>query len=90
MPDDIALRVRALESVLVDKGMVDPADIDEVVDAYENRIGPRNGASVVARAWVDPEQGIIGLVFTQTPSGPNPWRRFQAMVNLAVEPERSR
>ena len=55
VPDDIALRVRALESVLVDKQMIVPADLDEVVDAYENRIGPRNGAQVVARAWTDPE-----------------------------------
>ena len=54
VPDDIALRVRALESILVDKQMVDPAALDAVVDAYENRIGPRNGAQVVARAWVDP------------------------------------
>lgn len=55
VPDDIALRVRALESVLVDKQMIDPADLDKVVDAYENRIGPRNGAQVIAHAWVDPE-----------------------------------
>ena len=54
VPPDIALRVRALESVLVEKGMVDSAALDEIVDAYENRIGPRNGAEVVARAWVDP------------------------------------
>ncbi len=54
VPDDIALRVRALESILVDKQMVDPAALDAVVDAYENRIGPRNGAQVVARAWTDP------------------------------------
>ncbi len=53
--DDLALRVRALESVLVDKQMIDPADLDEVVDTYENRVGPRNGAQVVARAWVDSE-----------------------------------
>lgn len=53
VPDDIALRVRALESLLVEKEMVDPAALDEVVDAYENRIGPRNGAQVVAKAWVD-------------------------------------
>ena len=55
VPDDIALRVRALESILVDKQMVDPAALDAVVDAYENRIGPRNGAQVVARAWTDPD-----------------------------------
>jgi nitrile hydratase subunit alpha len=47
------LRVRALESVLVDKGYVDPAALDELIDTYETRIGPRNGARVVARAWVD-------------------------------------
>ena len=55
VPEDIALRVRALETVLVEKGMVDPAALDQVVDTYENKIGPRNGARVVARAWVDPE-----------------------------------
>ena len=55
VPDDIALRVRALESILVDKQMIDPAALDAVVDAYENRIGPRNGAQVVARAWTDPD-----------------------------------
>ena len=55
VPDDIALRVRALESILVEKEMIDPADLDAVVDAYENRIGPRNGAQVVARAWTDSE-----------------------------------
>ena len=54
VPSDIALRVKALESVLVEKEMVDPAALDEIVDAYENRIGPQNGARVVARAWVDP------------------------------------
>ena len=54
VPPDIALRVRALESVLVEKGMVDSAGLDEIVDTYENRVGPRNGAEVVAKAWVDP------------------------------------
>ena len=53
VPSDIALRVRALESVLIEKKMVDPAALDEIVDAFENRIGPQNGARVVARAWVD-------------------------------------
>ena len=54
VPSDVALRVKALESLLVEKGMVNPADIDATVDLYENRVGPRNGARVVARAWVDP------------------------------------
>jgi nitrile hydratase len=48
------LRVRALESVLVEKGYVDPVALDELIDTYETRIGPRNGARVVAKAWVDP------------------------------------
>src|SRR5262247_1487161 len=48
------LRVRALESLLVEKGLVDPAAIDALIDTYETRIGPRNGAKVVARAWSDP------------------------------------
>jgi nitrile hydratase len=54
VPSDPALRTKALESLLVEKGLVDPAALDALVDAYENRIGPRNGAQVVARAWVDP------------------------------------
>lgn len=54
-PSDIALRVKALESVLVEKGLVDPAALDAIVDYYENRVGPRNGARVVARAWTDPD-----------------------------------
>jgi nitrile hydratase subunit alpha len=54
VPSDPALRVRALESLLVEKGLVDRAALDALVDTYENKIGPRNGARVVARAWVDP------------------------------------
>jgi nitrile hydratase len=55
VPSDPALRTKALESLLVEKGLVDPAALDALVDAYENKIGPRNGAKVIARAWVDPE-----------------------------------
>lgn len=51
---DVELRVKALESLLVRKGLVDPATLDRLVDTYETRIGPRNGARVVARAWADP------------------------------------
>jgi len=54
VPPDIALRVKSLESLLVEKGVVDPAALDALVDTFENRVGPRNGARVVARAWVDP------------------------------------
>jgi nitrile hydratase len=53
-PSDIALRVKALESLLVEKGLVDPAALDAIVDYYEHKVGPRNGARVVARAWTDP------------------------------------
>src|SRR5689334_3424153 len=53
-PSDIALRVKALESLLVEKGLVDPAALDAIVDHFEHKVGPRNGARVVARAWTDP------------------------------------
>ena len=51
---DTQLRVRALESLLIDKGLVDPKALDTLIDTYETKVGPRNGARVVARAWVDP------------------------------------
>jgi len=54
VPSDPALRVKALESLLVEKGLVDRVALDALVDAYEHKIGPRNGARVVARAWSDP------------------------------------
>jgi nitrile hydratase len=50
----VELRVRALESLLVDKGLVEPAALDALIDTYETKVGPRNGAKIVARAWVDP------------------------------------
>ena len=54
VPSDSTLRVKALESLLTEKGFVDPAALDALVDHFENKVGPRNGARVVARAWVDP------------------------------------
>ena len=48
------LRVRALETVLAEKGYIDPAALDVLIDTYQTKIGPRNGARVVARAWADP------------------------------------
>ncbi|MDV3125326.1 nitrile hydratase subunit alpha [Mycobacterium sp. 21AC1] len=54
-PPYAALRIKAIQSLLVDKGIVDPASFDEIVDIYENRIGPKDGAAVIARAWVEPE-----------------------------------
>ncbi|MDQ7071529.1 MAG: nitrile hydratase subunit alpha [Rhodobacterales bacterium] len=53
--DDMTAQVRALETILTDKGLVDPAAIDEIVDTYQDKIGPQNGARVVAKAWVDPQ-----------------------------------
>ena len=54
VPSDPALRIKALESVLVEKGLVDPATIDAWIETFETRVGPHNGARVVARAWADP------------------------------------
>jgi len=53
-PSDMTLRVKALESLLVEKGIVDPAALDAIIDTYEHKVGPRNGAHVVAHAWSDP------------------------------------
>jgi len=55
VPSDPALRVKALESLLVAKGLVDPVALDALIDTYEHKVGPRNGARVIARAWVDKE-----------------------------------
>jgi nitrile hydratase len=54
-PSALELRVRALEALLTEKGYIDPAALDVLIDEYQTKIGPRNGAQVVARAWVDPE-----------------------------------
>lgn len=54
VPSDLTLRVKALESLLVEKGIVDPAALDALVDTFQHKVGPRNGARVVAKAWVDP------------------------------------
>ena len=52
--ESMDMRVRALETLLIQKGYVDPAALDHIVETYETTIGPHNGAAVVARAWVDP------------------------------------
>ncbi len=54
-PSDPELRIKALESLLVEKQLIDPAAVDAIIETYETKIGPRNGAKVVARAWVDPD-----------------------------------
>ena len=53
-PSELALRVQALESLLVEKGLVDPAALDTLIETFEHKVGPRHGARVVARAWSDP------------------------------------
>ena len=55
LPSDPELRVKAVETLLLNKGLIDSQTLDELIDTYENRIGPKNGAKVVAKAWVDPE-----------------------------------
>lgn len=55
LPSDPALRVKALETLLTEKGLINPATLDEIIDTYENKIGPKNGAAVVAKAWSDPD-----------------------------------
>jgi len=54
-PSDLELRVKALESLLVEKGLVKPETLNAIIETYEHKIGPRNGAHVVAKAWTDPE-----------------------------------
>jgi nitrile hydratase subunit alpha len=53
-PSEVALRVKALESLLIEKGLVDPAALDALIETYEHKVGPHQGARVVARAWSDP------------------------------------
>lgn len=53
--DEMTARVRALETILVEKGLVDPMAVDAIIETYEYKVGPRNGAAVVARAWSDPD-----------------------------------
>ena len=55
LPSDPELRLKAVETLLLNKGLIDSKTLDELIDTYENRIGPKNGANVVAKAWVDPE-----------------------------------
>ena len=53
-PSDLTLRVKALESLLIEKGLVNPQALDEIIETYEHKVGPRNGIAVVAKAWSDP------------------------------------
>ena len=68
-PDAMTLRVKSLETLLVDRGLIDPEAVETFIQYYENEVGPRNGAQVVARAWVDPKAVIAGAAcyYNKTP-----------------------
>ena len=61
LPSDPELRVKAIETLLLQKGLIDSETLDELIDTYENKIGPQNGAKVVAKAWVDESYKKIKL-----------------------------
>jgi nitrile hydratase len=86
---DIELRVRALESVLVEKAYVDPAAIDALVETYETKVGPRNGARVVARAWADPafRDRLLGDATAAIASLGYTGRQGEHMVAVANTPD---
>jgi nitrile hydratase len=84
---DIVLRVRALESVLVEKGYVVPATLDALVETYEKKIGPRNGAHVVAKAWTDPAYREWLLADATAAIAALGYPGGQSMVAVANTPE---
>ena len=55
LPSDPALRVKAIETILLDKGLVDPDALDALIDTFQNKVGPKNGAAAIAKAWTDPD-----------------------------------
>jgi len=84
-PSDTALRVKALESLLTEKGLVDPAALDATIDYYENKVGPRNGARVVARAWTDPAYKVRLLADATTAIAELGYSGAQGEQMVAVE-----
>jgi len=90
VPAPIALRVKALQSLLVERGVIEQAAIDELVDRYEHRVGPHTGAAVVARAWVDEEfraRLLSDGVATVESLGVGGWRHGTRLVALENTPE---
>jgi nitrile hydratase len=85
VPSDLTLRVKALESLLVDKGLVDRVALDRIVDAFETKIGPRNGARVVARAWMDPAYKKRLLTDASTAMEELGFHRYQGEDIVALE-----
>ena len=92
VPSDFTLRVKALESLLVEKGLVDPAALDALIDTYEQKVGPRNGARGVARAWVDPAYKARLLTDTTTAIGELGYTGTQGehMIVVANQPSLTR
>lgn len=88
--DPMTLRVRALETVLSEKGYIDPAALDVLIDSYQTRIGPRNGARVVAKAWSDPayHQWLLDDATAAIASLGYTGRQGEHMVAVANTPER--
>lgn len=87
---EMDVRVRALETILAAKGYVDPAALDILIDTYQSKIGPRNGARVVARAWVDPEFRAWLLRDATAAIGSLGYRGRQGEHMVAVENTESR
>jgi len=85
IPSDVTLRVKALESLLVDKGLVDRAALDRIVDTFETKIGPRNGARVVARAWIDQDYMKRLLTDASTAIEELGFHRYQGEDIVALE-----
>ena len=84
VPSDLTLRVKSLESLLVEKGLVDPASLDALIETMEHKVGPRNGARVVARAWIDRRFGMAGSGATQIPANrPKVDFHFKSLAELA-------
>jgi nitrile hydratase len=79
------LRVRALETVLVEKGYVDPAALDLLIEKYESKVGPHNGARVVAKAWADPDYRHVLLADTATAIASLGYTANQGETVIAVE-----
>jgi nitrile hydratase len=89
-PSELEGRVRRLEALLVGKGLVDPAAIDALIDTYETKVGPRNGAKVVAKAWADPDYRARLLADATTAIGSLGFTGRQGEHMMAIEntPER--
>jgi nitrile hydratase len=93
-PSDPELRIKALESLLVEKQLIEPAAVDDIIETYEHRIGPKNGAKVVALAWTDPAykarlmqdatEAIAELGFSGAQGEDMVWSRTRAVHNVVV------